>query len=70
MDIALGPNIKLVKYGSIAIIPKNNEPRSVVLETIFFKYWEVDVPGLIPGINPPLFLTSSAILSGLNSMKV
>ena len=51
--------------GSTAIRARNNEPGNVILETTVSTCSAVSSPGRTPGINPPLFFKSSAILLGL-----
>ena len=52
--------------GIIAISAKKNPPNIVNLLITDDKYSVVDLPVLIPGINPPFFLMFSATSTGLN----
>ena len=48
--------------GNTATIARNIEPGRVICDMIESKIFDVSVPGLIPGIKPPLLFRSSAIL--------
>ena len=48
--------------GNTATIARKIEPGKVICDMIESKILDVSVPGLIPGIKPPLLFKSSAIL--------
>ena len=48
----------------IAITPRKSAPKRVTLLTVLMMKSEVGLPGLIPGIVPPLFLMLFAISTG------
>ncbi len=48
--------------GSIDKPARNNDPGKVILDNTESNLSAVSFPGLIPGIKPPLFFKSSAIL--------
>ena len=58
--------VNLSNIGIIAIIAKNNPPKSVNLEIIDDKYSVVGFPALIPGMNPPFLFILFDTYAGLN----
>ncbi len=58
-----------ITIGEIAIRARNTPPNRFSLLDTFARYSAVCLPGLIPGINPPLFWIFSAICSGLKVIE-
>ena len=56
--------------GNIANIASENPPTNVNLETTLFKYSDVGLPGLIPGMKPPFCCRLLAYSTVLNWIAV
>ena len=53
------------QFGRTAMMPRYNEPGSVIRERTNCRYSAVGRPGRMPGMNPPYFFMSSATSTGL-----
>ena len=60
----------LMSVGRIAMNARKTAPTNVILVITLFKYSTVDLPGLIPGINPPFAFMLFATSIGLNVIAV
>ena len=56
--------------GITAITARNIAPTYAILVITFVRYSAVGLPGLIPGIKPPLFFILFAISTGLKVIAV
>ena len=63
-------NINVISIGIIAINARKLDPKKVSLLDTPAKYSVVCVPGLIPGIYPPLFCMFSATCLGSKVIEI
>ena len=56
--------------GATAINPKKTEPMTITRLIKNLRRFSVEMPGRMPGIKPPDFLSSSAISLGLKITEV